>query len=225
MARFVKTLNDIWLCIKYPFLYPRNRWTGKHWESYILRKYLYGDSKIFVANGHESTIKEKGVFDKAFKFETIESTKDDVALISQKKIVVSPLWAAWFYVVYFIAYYVLPIFHCIPEYTELDGMEPGWRTAFGKQMCDDLKAALKKAGCLYSWRILDIKEKWGGLRLYSNFSPKEVDDVINKYEALSYKTCIICGKPATRMSQGWISPYCDKCGPDFEKYEPITNES
>ena len=34
---------------------------------------------------------------------------------------------------------------------------------------------------------------------------------IAKYEDLSYKTCISCGKPATKISKGWISPYCDDC--------------
>ena len=34
---------------------------------------------------------------------------------------------------------------------------------------------------------------------------------VDKYENLSYHTCINCGKPATKISTGWICPYCDNC--------------
>ena len=36
-------------------------------------------------------------------------------------------------------------------------------------------------------------------------------DIIPKYERLSARTCIRCGNPATKVSTGWISPYCDTC--------------
>ena len=35
------------------------------------------------------------------------------------------------------------------------------------------------------------------------------------------KTCIVCGKPATKMSTGWISPYCDDCVNPNRKYTKI----
>ena len=38
-----------------------------------------------------------------------------------------------------------------------------------------------------------------------------VFNVIQKYEDLSWNTCIKCGKPATHTSRGWISPYCEDC--------------
>ena len=39
----------------------------------------------------------------------------------------------------------------------------------------------------------------------------EIFEIIEKYENLSYHTCINCGKPATKISTGWICPYCDNC--------------
>jgi hypothetical protein len=31
------------------------------------------------------------------------------------------------------------------------------------------------------------------------------------------KTCGVCGRPATKLSKGWIYPYCDDCvNPDRE---------
>lgn len=35
-------------------------------------------------------------------------------------------------------------------------------------------------------------------------------DIIDKYEKLSERTCCVCGKPATKISKGWICPYCDE---------------
>jgi hypothetical protein len=58
---------------------------------------------------------------------------------------------------------------------------------------------------------MQIKEKFGELRWYDEFSTQDVQDIIDKYEDISRRTCLICGKPATKMSTGWISPYCDDC--------------
>lgn len=45
----IKTINNILLCIKYPFLYPRNRFTGKNHVSYewICKLYNKFDKKAF----------------------------------------------------------------------------------------------------------------------------------------------------------------------------------
>ena len=40
---------------------------------------------------------------------------------------------------------------------------------------------------------------------------------MDKYEQLSYETCIICGKPAEYMTKGWIVPICRNCAE--EKYK------
>jgi hypothetical protein len=32
-----------------------------------------------------------------------------------------------------------------------------------------------------------------------------------QYEDISYHTCIDCGKPATKLSGGYILPFCDDC--------------
>ena len=92
-------------------------------------------------------------------------------------------------------------------------MEPGWRKAFGIQMCKEIKQELKKYKFLYKYRIVQIKEKWGYLHWYDGGTPKDskVYDIIRKYEQISAKTCGVCGKPATKMSKGWIYPYCDDC--------------
>lgn len=96
-------------------------------------------------------------------------------------------------------------------YTWLDNMPIGWRIAFGEQMCKEIKEELVKNNELDSYEIIDIKEKFGGLRWYDNSGLPGMQFIIAKYEALSEKTCINCGKPANWISKGWISPYCDDC--------------
>ena len=100
-------------------------------------------------------------------------------------------------------------------YTYLDDMLYGWKRAFGKQMCEEIRQVLIKGGYLYDYRVVQVKEKFGGLRWYDEGAPssiyRELQDVIDKYEELSYCTCRCCGRPATKISLGWISPFCDRC--------------
>ena len=37
----------------------------------------------------------------------------------------------------------------------------------------------------------------------------KVYDIIEKYEDISGRICAKCGKPATKISRGWICPWCD----------------
>ena len=115
-------------------------------------------------------------------------------------------------------------------YTELDFMPDGWREAFGLQMCEEIAQVLKKADYLYKYRIVDIKEKYGSLRWYDAGAPDEIYDelekVIEKYERISSRTCIRCGRPATLISRGWICPYCEGCAQldHCESFDPIEQE-
>ena len=115
----------------------------------------------------------------------------------------------------------------IPEdfdysYTELDAMPDGWRKAFGLQMCNELKEALEKIDKINEFRIAQIKEKFGELRFYTNWINDDINKIIVKYEAISRRTCICCGKPATQITTGWISPFCDDCVENInDRHVPI----
>jgi len=106
-------------------------------------------------------------------------------------------------------------------YTYLDDMPYGWRRAFGKQMCEEIRKVLIKDNYLYNYRVAQVKEKYGTLRWYDDGAPSsiycELQDIIDKYEELSYRTCICCGRPATKISKGWISPFCDRCAGKLNK--------
>ena len=106
------------------------------------------------------------------------------------------------------------------NWSELDDMPDGWRKAFGEQMCEEIYQALLKNGgkeAVNKYRIIQIKEKWGYLHWYDSNGNTEINKIIRKYEDISEKTCITCGKPATKISLGWISPYCDDCADELSK--------
>ncbi len=105
------------------------------------------------------------------------------------------------------------------EFTWEDEVPEGWRKAFCPQMWDELKAILEKADYVNEFEFVQIKEKFGTLRLYSGACPeeiyKELSDWEAKYDELSTHVCINCGKPATQMTTGWITYVCDDCAKEI----------
>lgn len=95
-------------------------------------------------------------------------------------------------------------------YTWLDDIPSGWRNSFIMDMLKEIKAQLKKENALNEYSVIQTKEKYGSLRWYDNGS-KEIADIVKKYEEISEKTCCVCGAPATKISTGWICPFCDEC--------------
>ena len=97
------------------------------------------------------------------------------------------------------------------NHTELDEMPEGWRIAFADEMCKEIHEVLLKTNSVNSYRVLQVKEKYGKLCWYHTFAPDELEPIINKYEEISKKTCIVCGRPATKIHKNWIGPLCDEC--------------
>lgn len=96
--------------------------------------------------------------------------------------------------------------------TWLDELPNGWVNGFCEQMCDELMEAL--GDYADEWIIVQVKEKYGSLRIYHAGLPTDIYDkveaVINKYEDISYHTCCVCGEPATEYSKDWVLPYCSE---------------
>lgn len=286
MKKFFKILQSIYLCLRFPFLYPRNRFTDKHhvspnWLLKLTNKYhrkaytkislgyrFYKDPKECIETN--TVIKHIGKYDfkvslisnsilrfeskyAEFPFEfnlqkhvgsnfTITGITVDINPFTgdpfiiyhiHKNEVVTDNYGFAFKtfnicvsrynerIYNFIRYVwdnIIDRICFIPSYTELDAMPDGWRKAFGIQMCKELKKALTQYNYLYKYRIMQIKEKYGSLRWYSNGSPNGCEyPIISKYEALSARTCIVCGKSAKYISTGWISPYCEEHAPESSK--------
>lgn len=194
----VKWVPATILCIRFPFLYPRNRFSDKHYTNWKLRDKM----KEAWERGYEY-VGEPGSLENPYR----QVVKD---------------WR-WVFLgkFYDVLENILGIFHFIPYYTELISMPEGWKRAFGIQMCKEIKRALLEEGGrkkLRGYRINDIKEKWGSLAWYSRNGCEEVTKIIEKYGYISYRTCINCGRSADYITSGWITPYCKKCIPQ-EKIE------
>lgn len=317
MRKLINIFKSTILCLKYPFLYPRNCWTGNHWDSIkitqkirelenkytlnltytvitekefeeernkttnncitifsdkieknghslkVLKMYkhfmiLYKDKKLlaflpisdYIKGDNIETAIKKVIFYKRVRTTVSHKNLENIQLYFvlnnkyEKKdyhsgfntinITLSKTFKykikLWKCLNKFLA-----IFHLLPSYTELDEMPVGWRKRFGEDICKEIrnsliftciklehpKTFLQKLKCLYkgirllqNYRIMQIKEKFGGLRWYTNGDTKETFEIIQKYEDISKKTCIVCGNNATHISTGWICPYCSKHKPE-----------
>ena len=97
-------------------------------------------------------------------------------------------------------------------HTELDNIPDGWRKVYGMLICEDLAKCLADDDYEGPFFFQEIKEKYGQLRLYSNYIPKGWDDYTWKYEHLTENTCIQCGKVGVPLTDdGWIIPLCKDC--------------
>lgn len=287
MNKLKRAINASRLCLKYPFLYPRNRFDGKH-HANVLGKVLYKLYKKSVQEiGITAHLEKEQHFhftqedfldysvkiDKETKQLTITKGKivvkhnlknllwrDDRFEIlgidvkfgiggrpnviipvktrdendktrygfhyEEEKLIINKFVYRLYKILSWVNLRILDPICFIPIDTELDEMPKGWREAFGLQMCEEIKQELKKhKGALRRYRILQIKEKFGGLRWYDAWSTDKIlNDIIPKYKAISFKTCINCGKPAEYISRGWISPYCSDCAKDKDRYVSMAEE-
>lgn len=59
-------------------------------------------------------------------------------------------------------------------------------------------------------QILQIKEKYGGLRFYTGGLIDGGHDIIYTYEEQSYEICEVCGKPGKIRDGRWIQTLCNE---------------
>jgi len=106
---------------------------------------------------------------------------------------------------------------------EVDFLPDGWVDTFIPEMKKELASAL--GSYVDDFTVFQIKEKYGALRMYWSWADRDYDesevkdlkeltneiyDIIRKYESISEKTCVVCGKEATKMTTDWIMPVCDE---------------
>lgn len=54
-----------------------------------------------------------------------------------------------------------------------------------------------------------VKEKYGGLRLYFSGGDDYVEGLVSMAEAMSYYICEVCGNKGEANKSGWISVRCE----------------
>lgn len=69
--------------------------------------------------------------------------------------------------------------------------------------------------------VIQVKEKFGGLRFYVSNIPEGGDSVILKYEALSHHVCEVCGNYGTIRGGSWLQTLCDD---HSEGKQPLNNQ-
>lgn len=94
-------------------------------------------------------------------------------------------------------------------------------------MADDVIALAKKYNFENEYEVLQIKEKFGGLRWYAGHVSQEMyaehSDLIHKYETMSYRTCILCGRAAAAPKTMFDQPICDECKDNLKRSVKIEN--
>jgi len=86
----------------------------------------------------------------------------------------------------------------------------GWEIGKGwVPLVQELIEDLKKLE--WDGTILQIKEKFGGLRVYIGCGTDQIWDRISKAEQDSYSICEECGATGKRRGSGWIRTLCDPC--------------
>jgi len=98
----------------------------------------------------------------------------------------------------------------------LEDVGPGWRPIL-TTLDQHFQETMKKANLpLESVRILQVKEKFGGLRFYystaelTQSARDHLDRLVEFAESLSLRTCEECGKPGEPLpsKHGWVKTLC-----------------
>lgn len=107
-----------------------------------------------------------------------------------------------------------------PGETWLQSVPEGWQPMF-LEMCQNIVKACEAHNYpATKVTFLQVKEKFGALRVYWHLEGDEnhskdlydkIDALIENAEQRSYNMCHVCGKEADWHSTGWVLPYCDAC--------------
>lgn len=84
----------------------------------------------------------------------------------------------------------------------------GWRPIVRKAIAD-----IKARG----GTIIQVKEKFGGLRLYCQGEDREIYHIAHDAEAACESRCEYCGNPGKLRSNAWLKTLCDDCQAKREK--------
>lgn len=63
----------------------------------------------------------------------------------------------------------------------------------------------------YPVKFDQIKEKFGGLRIYFTGGDSYIEGLVSMAESFSYQICELCGERGKPNKGGWISTLCENC--------------
>ena len=85
----------------------------------------------------------------------------------------------------------------------------GWYSLI-EELLDKLQAIENKQHI--GLEVTEVKEKFGGLRVYVNTGNDTIWNLIDEYGRKSFHICEHCGKPGSLIKNyGWLITLCDEC--------------
>lgn len=87
----------------------------------------------------------------------------------------------------------------------------GWYKLI-RGLCKDIYPLYKQK----PFKVIQIKQKFGGLRFYIEPPIKEVQEHISLTESLSLNTCESCGDWGDLRVSDWLITLCDKCAKEYK---------
>ena len=95
------------------------------------------------------------------------------------------------------------------------GIGEGWRQALW-DLCVELEPHVQAINRQLaaeeqhtSFEVMQVKEKFGGLRFYVNHHSDAIDACIQKAQARARTTCMPCGQAGTSRTDDWWRVACD----------------
>ena len=81
-------------------------------------------------------------------------------------------------------------------------------------LCEEVEKLVKD---IKEFEVIQVKEKFGGLRFYTNFSNDEIHKLVGEAMKKSQRTCEICGKVGTLCSKNnWVKTLCEEHMKEFK---------
>ncbi len=109
-------------------------------------------------------------------------------------------WPTWFHVDGNIRETLMPL-----GFTNLDGwFDILWR------LCEDLEPLVAEVELTTGqpFEVCQVKEKFGGLRFYTNLHSDAISERIGVAALESRRTCEICGQPGSQIAGPWSRTRC-----------------
>lgn len=105
-----------------------------------------------------------------------------------------------------------------PEIFDQPGYQYGWPNGWDdlvNQLIENVVAVAPK-----DFKVLQIKEKFAGLRFYYSNGNETINHLADEAENKSYSICQNCGSEGKRSTSGsgWMRTICEACN------EPGTNQ-
>lgn len=89
--------------------------------------------------------------------------------------------------------------------------DDGWKDILW-ELCEKIEIELRTTPHDSSnpFRFLQVKQKYGTLRVYASWETDRISDLIQEAERKSCTTCEVCGDAGVRSGDFWVKTLCAK---------------